>query len=72
MTRESQNRIAIGRRLAEIRQNRGLSQQDVADLAGLHQKAVARVELGKFSIGIDILAAIAKVLNCEICVKELK
>lgn len=60
------NRVQLGKRIAQIRNERGLSQREVADATGLRQQNVARVEGGKFNVGIDILAKIARALECEI------
>jgi transcriptional regulator with XRE-family HTH domain len=60
------NRMQLGQRIAEIRNERGLSQQEVADAAGMKRPHVARVEGGKFNVGIDILAKIAAALQCDI------
>lgn len=60
------NRVHLGKRIAEIRNERGLSQQQVADASGIKRPHVARVEGGKFNVGIDILAKIASALQCDI------
>lgn len=64
-------RQAIGQRLADIRDARGLTQQQVADLTGIKRPHIARAESGKYNFGIDILAKIASALNCDIDFKEL-
>lgn len=61
-----ENRVQLGQRIAEIRKERGLSQQEVADASGIKRPHVARVEGGKFNVGIDVLAKIARALECEI------
>lgn len=59
-------RLRIGRRIAELRKDRGLSQVQLAERCGMHQGHIARVELGKYSVGIDTLVNIAEALGCEI------
>lgn len=59
-------RRQIGKRISELREQRGLSQRQLAEAAGLNQQNLSRIELGKYSTGIDILVNIAEALNCEI------
>ncbi|ANF56671.1 HTH-type transcriptional regulator PuuR [Halotalea alkalilenta] len=47
--------LAIGTRLAEIRQRHGLSQRKVAELAGLTHSAVSTVEQNKVSPSVSTL-----------------
>jgi transcriptional regulator with XRE-family HTH domain len=48
-------RERIGKRIAELRKRRGLSQAKLAELAGVDPGHIARIELGRYSTGIDIL-----------------
>ena len=59
-------RIRIGSRIRELRQKRGLSIYELADMTGLQFQNVSRIELGKYSTGIDILSKIAAALKCTI------
>ena len=59
-------RLVIGKRIAELREAKGLTQQTLADLAGIKRPNLARIETGKYSTGIDIIAQIAEALGCEI------
>lgn len=60
------DRERIGKRIAELRKKKGLSQVRLAELSGIDSGHIARIELGKYSTGIDILARIGKALNCRI------
>jgi len=60
------NRIRIGRRLAELRESAGMTQQQVADITGILRPHVARAEAGKYNISIDVLGRIADALGCRI------
>lgn len=62
------NRILLGQRIADIRKDRGLTQQQVADDTGILRPHVARIEGGKYNVSIDILAKVADVLNCDITI----
>ena len=63
-------RKRIGRQLADIRRAKGMTQQEVADKAGLLRPHIARIEAGSFSVGIDTLAAIAEALGQKIKIEE--
>ena len=65
MTKE-ENRIRIGQDIAELRKQRGMTQQDVSDQADIMRPHVARVELGKYNFGFDTLQAIAEALDADI------
>ncbi|HEY2791405.1 MAG TPA: helix-turn-helix transcriptional regulator [Micromonosporaceae bacterium] len=52
----------IGRRLADIRRARGLTQQDVADRMGVTKGRVSQIEQGRIS-GHDVLARFAAALG---------
>ena len=59
-------RERIGVILRELREQQGLSQEKVSELSGVGQGHVARIEQGKYSVGIDTLAKLAKVYGKEI------
>ena len=59
-------RIRIGQRIREIRQNNSISQEILAEMTGLKQANIARIESGRYSTGLDILAKIATALGCDI------
>ncbi len=59
-------RERIGKRIAELRKKRGYSQVKLGELAGVGPAHLARVELGQYSVGIDILTKIADALGCQI------
>ena len=61
-----QERKRIGRRIADLRKEQNLTQAQLADRCGLQQAHIARVELGKYSVGLDTLAQIAKALGMTI------
>ena len=51
--------------LRKYRHGRGLSQEEFADLAGLHRTYIGAVERGKRSIAIDNIEKIASALNID-------
>jgi transcriptional regulator with XRE-family HTH domain len=60
-----QARIALGSRLREIRQSRGMTQTAVATQAGLSRSFYAQVEHARQAISVDRAFAIATVLGVE-------
>lgn len=59
-------RIAIGQRIKELRIEKGLSQRDLAALTGCTNANIANIELGKYSVGLDVLSNIADKLGYSI------
>ena len=53
----------IGNRIAEIRRARGLSQDELAELATLSRISIARYETGKIEPGAKALGRIAEALE---------
>ena len=59
----------IAGEVAEQRRARELSQQELADLCGTTQSAIARLESGGRPPRIDTLLRIANALDCELEVR---
>jgi transcriptional regulator with XRE-family HTH domain len=58
----------VADQVAERRQQRGLSQRELAELVGTTQSAIARLERGGRPPRIDTLLRIADALDCELVV----
>jgi len=56
----------IGKRITEIRSEKKMLQSELAELTGLKQANISRIEAGRYNTGIDILAKIATALEMEI------
>lgn len=56
----------IGKRIAEIRQAKGLSIRQLADASGVNFANIYKIENGKYNVSIDILGKICDALDCKI------
>jgi transcriptional regulator with XRE-family HTH domain len=68
MINKELQRQRIGQRIAEIRKEKGLTQQDLADRTGIQRNHISRIEHGRYSVGFDTLQMIAEAMggNVEI------
>jgi len=57
--------VAAGRNLRRLRNELGVSQDEFADLAGLHRTYIGAVERGERNITLDTLQRIAAALKVE-------
>ena len=64
--RKQQTRERIGGRIATLRRLRGLTQEQLAQEAGLQRTHVNRIEAGKYAVTIDVVQAIAQVLGMTV------
>jgi transcriptional regulator with XRE-family HTH domain len=55
----------FGKTVREARQKAGLTQAALADLAGLTQQYIARIEAGQINPTLATMAAIARVLHLD-------
>jgi len=56
----------IGLNITIIREKQGLTQEKLAELAGLHRAYIGQIERGEKNIGLKNLEKIAKGLNIPI------
>lgn len=64
------NREYIGKRIAEIRQANGLSQRALSDLCGVTYQNINKIELGRYSVGLDVLSKIINALGYELRIEK--
>ncbi len=63
------NEDFIGKRIKEIRTQKGLSQEQLQNLSGIKNTVISAIENGKRSIGLHTIVAIARSL--EVSIDEL-
>lgn len=69
---KDQQRVKFGKHVAGLRKAQRMTQQQVAEMAGLKPITVKNVEAGNFNVPLDVLCRIAVVLGGElqIIIKE--
>lgn len=60
------DRERIGKRIASMRMEAGISQYKLAELTGLAPGNIARIETGKYSTGVDLLSKIGDALGYKL------
>ncbi|MBD9566816.1 helix-turn-helix transcriptional regulator [Pseudomonas sp. NPDC086112] len=58
----------LGKQIREKRMNRGLTQANLAELAGLTRQKVIAVEKGTLSVSMSAYARVLGALDCEFAV----
>lgn len=56
-------RKIIGRRIAKTRKRQGISQEELAESAGVYRAYIGKVERGEINIGLCNIQKITKALN---------
>ena len=58
--------IVYGQTIRKLRQNKNISQEQLADLCGLHRTYISDIELGKRNISLENIEKIAFALKYSI------
>lgn len=59
-------RLIMGQNIREIREKRGYSQEQLAEIMQISRTTISKIENGKFSISIDYLVKFGWYLNFDI------
>ena len=63
---KQQVRERIGNRIAALRKKAGLTQEQMADRAGLQRTHVGRIEAGRYAVTLEVVQAIAQALGMTV------
>ena len=58
-------RVAYGKAVRTIRQDKKISQEELADLCGLHRTYISDIELGKRNVSLENIDKIAHALQVK-------
>lgn len=64
-------RIPIGQKIREIREKKGISQEQLAEKMQISRSTISKIESGKFNCSIDYLSRFAIHLSFEIKIVEI-
>lgn len=59
-------RKPFGKRIRELRKLRSFSQEELADLSGLHRTYIGAIERGEQNLSIDNIGRLAKALKVKL------
>jgi DNA-binding XRE family transcriptional regulator len=71
-TFKEQERIRIGERIKQLREEAELTQDQLSEKTGLLKQNISRIEKGKYSTGQDILSNIARALGVSLDFADIK
>jgi DNA-binding XRE family transcriptional regulator len=63
-----EKREETGSKIREIREQRALSQEQLADLMGINRSTLSKIETGKFAITIDYLYRLGWHLDFDVAI----
>ena len=68
---ETSSRERIGLSIKSVRQCKGLTQEQLAELSGMSRTTISKIEAGKFNASIDLIEKLIKPLGAELDIKEV-
>ena len=63
-------RLKLGDKIRQVREQRGYSQEQLADMMDINRSTISKIENGKFSITVDYLVRLSIFLDYEFKVIE--
>lgn len=61
-------RLEIGLSIKKIREGRGLTQEQLAEIMSISRSTISKIESGKFNFSIDYLSKFAEFLSFDITI----
>ncbi|MBR8707059.1 helix-turn-helix domain-containing protein [Bacteroides pyogenes] len=62
----------IGKMIADIRTEQGLTVRELADIAGVTSTNICKIENGKYSPGVDVLSRILSALGYRLTIEKME
>lgn len=69
-TTDMNHRSEIGRQVMELRNKRGLSTRQLAELCGVNYTNIGKIERGAYNVSVDILGRVCDALGAELKIVE--
>lgn len=66
----SEHRIKIGQQIMKIRESKGITQMQLAEMTGYGQSNICKIERGRYNASIDIIQKVCDALGARIEVVE--
>ena len=63
-------RLKMGQNIREIREKRGYSQDELAEIMEVNRSTISKIENGKFSFSIDYLSKFSFFLNFDLTIND--
>ena len=63
---KSLNRLRIGQKIAELRQEKGLTVRQLGEMSGVFYQNITKIEHGKYNVSIDLLTKVLNVLDSKL------
>lgn len=64
-------RAEVGRQVAELRNKRGLSTRQLAELCGVDSSNIGKIERGRYNVSVDILGRVCDALGSRLKIEEI-
>lgn len=67
---QNTTREDVGRQLAELRKQRGLTTLQLAEMCGLNHSNIGKIERGAYNVSVDILGKVCEALDAKIKIED--
>lgn len=58
--------VALGKKIARVRNNKGMTQQNLSDKTGISMTTISMLEVGKRRVSLKLLQKVASALNVKV------